>query len=145
MKLTARVEYGCVAILELAARHESDQRVPVREIADRHGIPSAFLLQILLQLKAAGLVESTRGATGGYRLTRSPSEISLWDILSNLEAQETLDLDDDLEEQTHDSLSNAVRMAWRKANRQQRTIFQQTKIDRLLEESRRHAEPMYHI
>lgn len=145
MKLTARVEYGCVAILELAARHESDQRVPVREIADRHGIPAAFLVQILLQLKAAGLVESTRGATGGYRLTRPPSEISLWDILSNLEAQETWDLADDLDEPTHDSLSNAVRMAWRQANRQQRSLFQQIKIDHLLEESRKQAEPMYHI
>jgi Rrf2 family cysteine metabolism transcriptional repressor len=55
--------------------------VPIREIAEAQGIPETFLTQILLKLKGAGLVLSTRGSAGGYRLARSPDEISLLDIL----------------------------------------------------------------
>src|SRR4029453_18506042 len=57
MTISAKVEYACVAVLELAARYESDEPVRIRDIADAHGIPSRFLVQILLQLKGAGLVQ----------------------------------------------------------------------------------------
>ena len=48
----------------------------IREISESHGIPERYLVQILLQLKGAGLVASTRGASGGYRLARPAAEIS---------------------------------------------------------------------
>jgi len=143
MKLTARAEYGCVAILELAAHYEGDHRVPVREIADRHQIPAPFLTQILLQLKTAGLVESVRGSTGGYRLTRGPAEISLWDVLSSLEMIEmTADADSSLAD---DSVLAIVRSAWQKVERQQRTLLSQTSIQHLLDEQLVSAGTMYHI
>jgi Rrf2 family protein len=81
MSITARTEYACLAMLDLAAAHETGELVRIKRIAERHGIPSRFLVQILLQLKQAGLVRSTRGAAGGYRLTRSPETISLLHIL----------------------------------------------------------------
>jgi Rrf2 family protein len=79
--LTAKGEYACVAMYELAAHHGGHQPVRVRAIADQHGIPQRFLVQILLQLKGAGLVASTRGTSGGYQLTRPPEAISLLDII----------------------------------------------------------------
>ena len=84
MTISAKVEYACVAILELAARYDSDEPVRIRDIADAHGIPSRFLVQILLQLKGAGLVQSTRGATGGYALAKPPEAISLADVMAPL-------------------------------------------------------------
>jgi DNA-binding IscR family transcriptional regulator len=51
MKLFAKTEYACIAVLELALRHGSGQPVRIREIAETHGIPARFLVQILLQLK----------------------------------------------------------------------------------------------
>ena len=54
----------------------------IREIAERHGIPERYLVQILLQLKGAGLVASTRGAAGGYRLARPAASISLSEVLA---------------------------------------------------------------
>ena len=57
------------------------RRVRLADIADKHGIPQRFLVQILLQLKGAGLVASTRGAAGGYQLARPPEEITLADVL----------------------------------------------------------------
>ncbi len=67
-------------MVELALRHDRRELVCVRDIADRHDIPLPFLTQILNQLRANGLVQSTRGATGGYRLGRSPDQITMADI-----------------------------------------------------------------
>ncbi len=79
--ISARTEYACIAVLALAARHASGETVRIREIADPHGIPSRFLVQILLQLKGAGLVESTRGAAGGYKLAKKPEQITLGQVM----------------------------------------------------------------
>src|SRR5438045_9435879 len=82
MRVAAKAEYACVALLELAGSHGNPQRVRVKAIADAHGIPLRFLVQILLQLKGAGLVASIRGAAGGYQLARAAGEISLADVIN---------------------------------------------------------------
>ena len=84
MPVSAKAEYACIAMLELAVRHggpAGDRPARLADIADAHRIPQRFLVQILLQLKGAGLVASTRGAAGGYQLARPPAEISLADVL----------------------------------------------------------------
>lgn len=87
MIVSAKTEYACVAMLELAVRHGSGEPVRIRDIADQHGIPSRFLVQILLQLKTAGLVTSLRGASGGYQLAKDPSEITLGDVMAVVDSQ----------------------------------------------------------
>ncbi len=82
MLFSAKAEYACLAMLELAARYGDPRPVRLADVADKHGIPQRFLVQILLQLKGAGLVDSTRGAAGGYHLARPPADVSLADILS---------------------------------------------------------------
>lgn len=81
MNIPAKTEYACVAVLELAAHYGSGEPVPVRTIAGRHEIPDRFLVQILLQRKAAGLVASKRGSAGGYRLACPPAEVSLGQVM----------------------------------------------------------------
>jgi Rrf2 family protein len=85
VNLSAKVEYAAIAVLELALRHGSAEPVRLREISELHGIPSSFLVQILLQLKSAGVIESTRGAAGGYRLMRSPADLTLGEIRAIVE------------------------------------------------------------
>jgi Rrf2 family protein len=87
MIASAKTEYACIAVLELAARHEQGEPVRIRDIADTHGVPSRFLVQILLQLKSAGLVQSIRGAAGGYQLAREPDSITLLDVMTVLDPQ----------------------------------------------------------
>lgn len=82
MLFSAKAEYACLSMLELAVQYGDPHPIRLADIADKHGIPQRFLVQILLQLKGAGLVASTRGASGGYQLARAPDEISLADILS---------------------------------------------------------------
>jgi Rrf2 family protein len=88
MRVSAKAEYACIAMMELASRHAERVPVRVKAIADAHGIPQGFLVQILLQLKGAGLVESIRGAAGGYLLARPPMEISVADIVNTIDHPE---------------------------------------------------------
>src|SRR5207248_3700059 len=87
MRASAKAEYACVAMIELAANYAEPQPVRVKAIADAHGIPPRFLVQILLQLKGAGLVASIRGASGGYQLARRPDQISLADVMNVIDRQ----------------------------------------------------------
>src|SRR6186713_399048 len=87
MKLSAKTEYACLAMLQLAAAYANGEPLQIRRIADVHGIPSRFLVQILLQLKGASLVVSTRGAAG-YRLARPPAEITIADVIEVMEGDE---------------------------------------------------------
>jgi Rrf2 family protein len=85
MKLSAKTEYACLAMLQMAQQYGSGEPLQIRRIADEQGIPSRFLVQILLQLKGASLVASTRGAAGGYRLSRSPREITIAEVIDVME------------------------------------------------------------
>lgn len=85
MKLSAKTEYACLALLEMAQGYDCGEPLQIKRIADEQGIPSRFLVQILLQLKGASLVVSTRGAAGGYRLARPPREISIAEVIDVIE------------------------------------------------------------
>lgn len=85
MKLTAKTEYACLAAIELATMDPRQGPVRVKAIARAQGIPERYLVQILLQLKAAGLVVSARGTDGGYQLARSAHQISVADVIRAIE------------------------------------------------------------
>src|SRR3954468_18261686 len=88
MKISAKAEYACLAVLALARKSPDDPPVRIREISAAHGIPERYLVQILLQLKGAGLVVSTRGASGGYRLARPATSITLGEVLTAIDGPE---------------------------------------------------------
>jgi Rrf2 family protein len=85
MRISAKAQYACIAMLELASNYQEPQLLPVKTIGEMYGISPRFLVQILLQLKANGLVRSLRGPSGGYQLARSPEEISLADIINAID------------------------------------------------------------
>jgi Rrf2 family protein len=85
MRVSAKAQYACIAMLELASNYQEPQLLQVKNIADTHGISSRFLVQILLQLKVHGLVRSVRGASGGYQLARSPEDISVADVINAID------------------------------------------------------------
>jgi Rrf2 family protein len=85
MKVSAKAEYACLAVLALARADADSSPVHIREIAATFEIPERYLVQILLQMKRAGLVESTRGALGGYRLARAASSITLGEVITAME------------------------------------------------------------
>ena len=84
MKLSTRGRYGIHAMYDLAL-HASEGPVPIKVIAERQGIPEAYLEQLVAVLKKEGLVTSTRGAQGGYTLSRPAAEITVGQVLRALE------------------------------------------------------------
>lgn len=87
LKVSQKLEYAMRAMIELAQRREQEALVPAREIAERQQIPLRFLEQQLGALSKAGLVESFRGAGGGCRIAREPSEITVAQIADAIEGQ----------------------------------------------------------
>ena len=81
LKLSAKVHYACLAMMDLAQAYERKSPRKIAQIAETENIPSKYLTQILLQLKSARLVSSSRGADGGYQLARRPSAITLADVV----------------------------------------------------------------
>jgi Rrf2 family protein len=84
ISITAKSKYALRALLELAA-HGGDHPVAINELATARQIPLQFLEQVFASLRRAGLLQSVRGARGGYRFARSPAEITVLDIVEALD------------------------------------------------------------
>ncbi len=84
LKISTKGRYGLEALVDLAI-HASEGHVNLKSISERCGMSEAYILQIFLILRRAGIVESIRGAQGGYILAKASSEITVGDILTALE------------------------------------------------------------
>lgn len=84
MKISTKGRYGLRAMIDLAA-NGTDKLVTLKSIAERQSLSEPYLEQLIAPLKKAGLVRSTRGAFGGYALTRAPDAITVGDVLRVLE------------------------------------------------------------
>jgi Rrf2 family protein len=142
MRVSAKTEYACLAMLHLAADHEADEPARVRDIADAHGIPPRFLVQILLQLKIAGLVMSTRGASGGYQLARDPAEISLADVIAVIEGGEGESPRGGLRDT---AVLAALRSTWAQIDAAEREMLEGVSLADLAARARGGVENMYYI
>ncbi|OHD63787.1 MAG: Rrf2 family transcriptional regulator [Spirochaetes bacterium RBG_13_51_14] len=80
MKLSTKSEYACLALIDLA-EHYAKGLIKSEDIARRKKLPKKFLDQILFTLKNSGYVKSKRGSAGGYRLAKTPSQITIAEIL----------------------------------------------------------------
>lgn len=84
LHFSTRGEYGVRLMVELA-RHHGSGPVSLAEMADHEALPRPYLEQLVVSLREAGLVTSTRGARGGYELTRDPSAIRMSQVIEALE------------------------------------------------------------
>ena len=142
MNVSARTEYACLAILQLAASYGTGELVRVRAIAQAHGIPFRFLVQIMLQLKGAGLVASTRGAAGGYQLLKDPVDITLADVMCVIEGAG----DGVTRSCSHETpQARALLGLWNDVDRVQREMLAGTTIQDLLDRSLTASDLMYYI
>jgi Rrf2 family protein len=114
MKLSTRSRYGTRLLLDLAHQDRS-KFVQLKEISKRQGISVKYLEQIIIPLKRARLVESSRGASGGYRLAKPPAEISVGEIVALLEGGSELTRCDFDPESCERSESCATRKLWKEA------------------------------
>ena len=87
MKITLRGYYAILALASLARNPSPESRTRVEDIAGQHPIPDAFLLQIFQTLRRSGLIQSKRGAHGGFQLAKPPGQILLSEIIESVEGK----------------------------------------------------------
>jgi Rrf2 family transcriptional regulator, iron-sulfur cluster assembly transcription factor len=126
VRITTWAEYGIICALHLAKRG-ADGPVTGREIAAVERLPADYVEQILLRLRRADIIRSTRGAHGGYTLARPPAQVSVRDVIAASE-HTTFDLHCVShpvgEERCSDSGNCSIRPVW---------VLLQQKIDEVLE------------
>lgn len=89
MKLSTRSRYGLKAVVDLAVYY-GDGPVSLAQLASWQGISEAYLEQLLRELKKGGVVDTVRGAQGGYLLSREPQELPVQEVLNLLEGSTKL-------------------------------------------------------
>ncbi|MBL76327.1 MAG: AsnC family transcriptional regulator [Chloroflexi bacterium] len=87
MRIPMKVDYGVRALIELAQHTDSGKLVRTAEIAERQGIPEAYLDQVLTTLNKFGFIRSRRGPQGGHILARPSLEITLDEVVATLEGR----------------------------------------------------------
>ena len=145
MKISAKTEYACVAMLELASRFGSGEPVRIRKIAERHDIPPRFLVQILLQLKGAGLVASTRGAAGGYHLIQPPESVSLGAVMDVIEGAPTNGSRKVCSASPDSPAVKVLIHAWQTVTAKEKEMLADITFAELLERTRQRDGQMYYI
>lgn len=85
--ITQKMKYALKALLVLADEAERDtpEALTIEEIAKRSGTPKRFLEHILLEVRNAGVIASTRGRSGGYSLIKKPAEVQLSELLRTID------------------------------------------------------------
>lgn len=144
MKISAKTEYACIAMIELASQFGTGEPVRIRKIAERHNVPPRFLVQILLQLKGAGLVASTRGAAGGYHLLKPPEEVSLGEVMEVIEGS----ADENGQTSSASPDSPAVKVlaqTWKQIAAMEQDMLRNVSFAQLLERAKDQDQQMYFI
>lgn len=85
IKLSTKTRYGLRAMIDLAMGHDAGRPIPISEVAKKQSLSESYLEQLFSRLRKSGLVDSVRGAQGGYLLSRTPDEIRADQIITALE------------------------------------------------------------
>lgn len=116
MKVSTKVQYGMLALTDIALYSENGSAVSGPEIAERQDISQKYLEQILTHLKQAGLIRAQKGLRGGYTLSRPADQITLSEILNALD-NSILEETDPAGESDGRSLRDAVNdCVWKELN-----------------------------
>jgi len=147
MKLSTKGRYAMRAMLNLAL-HYGEGPILLKEVAKRERISERYLEQIILPLKAAGLVNSTRGARGGFILAKPPSQIRLIEVMQVSEGLIALvECVSDPEVCSHASVC-VTRDIWSEMKKAMNGILESTTLQDLVERQREKEQPkarMYYI
>lgn len=138
MKLSTKGRYGLRALIDLAVHSSGGTPVSITSISARQDLSERYLEQLMAKLKKAGLIQSVRGAGGGYVLARDPGKISVGDVLraleGNLDPVDCAGLDPDGVCRAADSC--VTKYVWKRINESINRTIDEIRLDQLVEESR---------
>lgn len=135
MKVSTKGRYGLRVLLDVAM-NQARGPVILRDISQRQGISEKYLWQVINPLKGAGLVNAARGARGGYTLAKSPSAISVLDVVTIMEGP--VNVVDCVEKPSACARSSAcvVRGAWSEIEQRLREVMAKITLAELMQKQR---------
>ena len=137
MKLSTRARYGLKALVDLGLHCETEA-VSIQSIAARQGLSDSYLEQLMAKLKKAGLVTSIRGASGGYYLAKPASEMSVGDILRDLEGSlKAVECPGERADGCEESSFCVTKYVWERMNASIQKTVDEIRLSDLIRESRR--------
>lgn len=143
MKVSTRGEYGVRAMVALAKNY-GDGPMSIAAVARESSVPYAYLEQLIVPLRRAGLVESKRGAQGGYTLTRAPEEMTVGEVYRVMEGPVApMDcVSEELTDQTCPLIENCeTRPVWLKVRDSIIDAIDSITLADLIKEDKRKASP----
>lgn len=108
MKISTKGRYGLRAMVDLAVYSKGDH-MPLKSIAERQNISEGYLEQVFSTLRKAGLINSIKGAQGGYALADKPVNITVGAVLRALEGNLSVIDDKSMAEKTNDRIEDCIR------------------------------------
>src|SRR5215212_637600 len=126
VRVSARADYAIRALLELAAAGEAPAQADA--IARAQAIPAKFLENLLVDLRRARLVVSRRGRSGGYRLARAASDITLADVIRAIDGPLAGVRDDAPEDVTYVGAAASLREVWIALRASMRSVLETTSL-----------------
>lgn len=126
MRVSAKVDYALRAMVELAAAPPG--LTTAEQLASAQHIPPKFLESILSQLRSAGLVTSQRGAVGGYQLARPAEEISVADVIRELEGPIATVRGVRPDELKYEGAAGGLRDVWLELRKEIRGVLEETTL-----------------
>ena len=150
IRVPLKLTYGIWVALELALRY-GHAPVQARVIATRQSIPIRFIEQVLQALKQGGIVDSLRGAQGGYSLKKTPADLSLADIVEAMNGS----LHTDVRQMSHNGqtkrpiqLEGLLSTIWDRAHQAELEVLNSVTLETLSQKYNQMEQeqiPMYHI
>ncbi len=134
MRVSAKVDYAIRAIIELAV--VAPEQIKGEKLALAQAIPQKFLENILVDLRNAGLVASQRGAEGGYRLAREPTEITVADVIRAVEGPIASVRGESPDAISYHGNAAPLREVWIELRAAMRGVLEQTTLADLVERGR---------
>jgi Rrf2 family cysteine metabolism transcriptional repressor len=148
VRISAKGEYAVKAMLDLALCDDGETLQPIQDIASRQGIPQRYLEQVLLGLKRTGFLHSRRGSAGGYRLAKSPEQITVGALLRAVEGHAGVGLAGRAGRGSAGDAGGDLIQLWRAVSDAVDTVVDGTTLEdlrRQAAERRASTKPMYHI
>lgn len=144
MKLSTKCRYGARALIEIARNYKKGT-VKRKDIVKNHNISDSYLENILITLKNAGLINTIRGANGGYVLKKAPEEITFLNIVHVLEGP--MDLNDQILDSSSEEKvdTDGTRAVWEKLHASQEKILNSITVRHILESEEQNTELKFNI
>lgn len=137
MKISQKLEYACRALAQLAKSYDGKTLTRLDDLAQREAVSANFLVQILNDLRRAGLIDSRRGANGGYLLARPAQNITLRQIVDAVEPSQLQNT-----ALPQGESGTAVRRAWESVSTKLATDLEAISLDSLASPP---SDPMFYI